>query len=196
MSTGSEKPYGREEVITALIRTAAELFSKRGVEAVSIRDIAAHANVNHGLIHRHFGTKETLRRKTQEHLAAEVRAVAGMPETFQEALLKGFEALQSVPAYWRVLARTFLDGEEHGDVQSDFPFIQYLMHLARAGQAEGTVNAEIDTRYLVAAVLAFGLGMLVFERFILPGTGLDDSPLEEVTRQMTTLLMDFIDPSG
>lgn len=194
MSTESEKPYGREQVIAALIDTAAELFSKHGVEAVSIRDIAAHANVNHGLIHRHFGTKETLRRKTQEHLAEEVRDEIGLPETFQDALIKGFDGLQRVPAYWRVLARTFLDGEEHGDVQSDFPFVQYLMHLARDGQANGKVKADLDARYLVAAVLAFGLGMLVFERFILPGTGLDGIPVEEVTREMTTLLMTFIEP--
>ncbi|MFO7557486.1 MAG: helix-turn-helix domain-containing protein, partial [Desulfobacterales bacterium] len=58
----TKKPHGRDEVVTALIRAAAELFSEKGVEAVSLRKIAVRAGVNHGLIHRHFGSKEALRR--------------------------------------------------------------------------------------------------------------------------------------
>ena len=90
MSSESDKPYGRAAVVDALIEAAADLFSKFGVDAISIRDIALRANVNHGLIHRHFGTKDTLRRKTQEHLAAAVRDEVGIPENFRDALLRGF----------------------------------------------------------------------------------------------------------
>jgi AcrR family transcriptional regulator len=192
MSSESDKPYGRDAVVKALIESAADLFSKFGVDAISIRDIAARANVNHGLVHRHFGTKEVLRRKTQEHLAAVVRDEIGIPEDFQDALLRGFGALQRVPAFWRVLARTFLDGEDHSDVQGDFPFVAYLVAQVRQEQAEGNVNPELDARYLVAAVLAFGLGLLVFERFILPGTELDDTSSEEINRDMVNIFMSFI----
>ena len=38
----------------------ADLFAERGPAATSIRDVAKRAAVNHGLIHRHFGSKERL----------------------------------------------------------------------------------------------------------------------------------------
>src|SRR3954470_16143815 len=57
-STSSRRagaPVGREEVVAAVLRSAADLFAERGLGATSIRDIAARSRVNHGLIHRHFG---------------------------------------------------------------------------------------------------------------------------------------------
>lgn len=44
----------------SIIRAAAELFAKKGVNAVSLREIAESANVNYGLIHHYFKTKEAL----------------------------------------------------------------------------------------------------------------------------------------
>lgn len=53
-------PVGKDEVVAAALSAAAELFAERGPGATSIRDIAARSKVNHGLIYRHFGTKEQL----------------------------------------------------------------------------------------------------------------------------------------
>ncbi len=192
MNLKKKKPHGREQVTRALIEAAAELFSKYGLEAVSVRDIAAKAGVNHGLIHRHFGSKEILRRKTQEFLAAGIREGVGIPTDFEDALLKAFDTLEKKPAFWRVLARTFLDGEDHGDVQSDFPFLKYLVELARQGQAERKITTAYEPRFLVAAVVAFGLGMMVFERFILPGTGLEKEPREDIQQKMNAALSTFL----
>jgi predicted nucleic acid-binding protein len=43
-----------------LLASAIELFAQRGPAAVSIRDVARHAGLNHGLLHRHFGSKDAL----------------------------------------------------------------------------------------------------------------------------------------
>src|SRR5262249_27423330 len=51
-------PVGRAEVVAAVLESAADLFAERGPAATSIRDIAARSRVNHGLIHRHFGSKD------------------------------------------------------------------------------------------------------------------------------------------
>ena len=40
--------------------TAAALFARRGVDAVSLRDIAAEADVNVALIRRYLGNREEL----------------------------------------------------------------------------------------------------------------------------------------
>lgn len=44
----------------AILASAEELFAARGYEGATVRDIAARAGVTHGLVMRHFGTKEEL----------------------------------------------------------------------------------------------------------------------------------------
>jgi AcrR family transcriptional regulator len=50
----TEKPSG------AILRAAAELMAEHSPSSVSLREVAARAGVNYGLIHRHFGTKDRL----------------------------------------------------------------------------------------------------------------------------------------
>jgi AcrR family transcriptional regulator len=72
-----QRPYGREAVRRALVQAATSLIAKHGVEGVSTRTIAKEAQVNHGLITRHFGSKEGL--------VKEVAATIGR-QLFQEVL--------------------------------------------------------------------------------------------------------------
>lgn len=44
----------------ALLAAALELFAERGPAAVSLREVAARAGTNLGLIHRHIGSKRDL----------------------------------------------------------------------------------------------------------------------------------------
>ena len=81
-----KRPTGREQVTASILKTAADLFAKHGVEAVSLRQIATKAKVNHGLIHRHFGSKENLRLKVQDHLAAKVREEIGTPDSAMDTI--------------------------------------------------------------------------------------------------------------
>ena len=52
----------------ALIMAAGELFAKKGIDAVSIRAIAKHADENCGSIHYHFKTKEGLLKAIMEFI--------------------------------------------------------------------------------------------------------------------------------
>lgn len=178
--TAEQKPRGRDEVVAALIKSAAQLFAEHGVAGVSLRDIAAHAGVNHGLIHRHFGSKENLRKKTQEYLAKKVRDDIGAPDNFADVLKRAENALQKHPQFWKVMARSFLDGEIKGDIQSEFPFVHDMVELVRAGQKQGIIKIDLDPRYIVAAVCAYGLGMRIFEKYIMDGTGLGNEPADKV----------------
>lgn len=49
-----------ETTRTAFIMAAGELFAAKGIDAVSVREIAARAGENTGCIHYHFGNKEGL----------------------------------------------------------------------------------------------------------------------------------------
>ncbi|WP_156763445.1 TetR/AcrR family transcriptional regulator, partial [Mycobacterium scrofulaceum] len=68
-------PTGRAEVAAAILEAATDLFAERGPAATSIRDIAARSNVNHGLVFRHFGTKDKLVGAVLDHLGADLSAL-------------------------------------------------------------------------------------------------------------------------
>lgn len=54
------KKRNAERTKRAILRAARELFAKRGIAAVSIRDIASAAGVSHGLVQQYFGTRERM----------------------------------------------------------------------------------------------------------------------------------------
>src|SRR5215470_12157756 len=60
MTTLVKRPTGRDEVVEALLDAAARLLAVNPPEEVSLRGIAREAGVNHGLVHRHFGTRDDL----------------------------------------------------------------------------------------------------------------------------------------
>lgn len=51
------KPLGSIEVRESILDAAVKLMGERGTTDVALREIAREANVNHGLVHRHFGTR-------------------------------------------------------------------------------------------------------------------------------------------
>ena len=188
----SKRPLGREQVMASIIKTAADLFAKHGVEAVSLRQIAVKARVNHGLIYRHFGSKENLRLKVQDHLAAQVRDEIGNTDSAADTVWKTLAAIRKHEAFWRVMARTFLDGKFEGDVQSEFPFMRGMVDMVRGEQQKGTVASHLDPRIIVAGIGAMGLGLMVFEKYLLPGTGLEDESSPEVIKKIIADWVDLI----
>jgi len=183
-----KKPHGKEAVKKALIQAAAALFSEKGVDAVSLRMIADRAGVNHGLIHRHFGSKETLRIETQEKLAADVRAEIGDPNDLLDTLFRASTVIRENGKFWRVMARTLLDGKDKGGIQRKFPFVKKLVDRVEKEQNAGRVTDAVDAQSIVASVLAYALGMLVFEGYILPAVGLEDGASEEIVEKLNLQL--------
>ena len=127
-----ETPRGREGVRDALIAAAIELFSERGPKAVSVREIAKRAQVNHGLVHRHFGSKEGLVRAVQDRLASDIAATVGGAqgdESLQELLGSIFGATSQQGHWLRILAWSVLDGEPETEIQENFPLADRMLLL-------------------------------------------------------------------
>ncbi len=55
-----------------------------------------------------------------------------------------------------------------------------MVEITKKEQERGNIKSSIDARYLIAGAFATGFGLLVFEKFLLPATGLEDNSLEEV----------------
>ncbi|HTX98291.1 MAG TPA: helix-turn-helix domain-containing protein [Mycobacterium sp.] len=163
-------PTGRDEVVAAILEAATDLFAERGPAATSIRDIAARSNVNHGLVFRHFGTKQQLVGAVLDHLGANLTALLGA-ETPPDVLDRALDRQM------RVMARTVLDGYPAGQLQKRFPNIAALL--------DGVLplhDNEKDARLAVANALALQFGWRLFAPILRSATGIDELP-EAETRQ-------------
>ncbi|WP_102144700.1 TetR/AcrR family transcriptional regulator [Mycobacterium hubeiense] len=161
-SRPADAPLGRDEVVAAVLQSAAELFAQRGPAATSIRDIAAHSHVNHGLIHRHFGSKDNLVGAVLDHLGQHLAALLAEGAD-------GISIATAVDRQLRVLARASLDGYPVGELQSRFPTMEVLLDSVRQRHSD-----ERGARLAAAHAIALQLGWVMFDGFLRASTGLED----------------------
>jgi hypothetical protein len=113
----------------------------------------------------------------------------GNPDDSREALKNAILSIRRNDRFWRVLARTLLDGLYNGDVQTEFPFLRRHVERIRKDQTENRLSPGEDPRVLVAGGVALVLGLLVFENYLLPGTNLDRKEDPEVLDQIISTWM-------
>lgn len=180
MTVATHKPTGRDQVTDALVAAAAKLFCERDPKEPSLRDIAAAAGVNHGLVHHYFGTKNTLiaavlDRRAHE-LAARVDANADL-----YAVVESMVQDPDSHAFTRLLAYAVIEGWDNDDARLDGWITRRLLEMVDPGDvassnpnAASTADAP-STR--VAAILALIMGWDLFRDVLLPLVDVDpDDP--------------------
>ena len=174
------RPRGKASVRQAVIEAATELFAERGPANVSIRELAARAGVNHGLIHRHFGSKDGLLQATMEQLAAGVADSIGPDapsESLADLLQTTFGATEDA-THWKILARSILDGTPVSELQDEFPVVNRMLAAAARG-----ASGPLSPNALVTLLLAGGLGLLLFEPYLREATGQQADSKWKTTRE-------------
>ena len=172
------------------MEAAAQLVAERSPAAVSVRDIATAAGVNHGLVHRYFGSKEALvRAALRASAAASVEHFAGGYRGGD--LLERLRAASTDPASgWRLLAHCLLDG--YGDElvrEGEFPGIDRFVDSWAEAQREGLIRNDLDPADVARLVLAAMLGWLQFHEYIAASTHVvDGDALDEIAAVLATLL--------
>jgi AcrR family transcriptional regulator len=125
-----------------------------------VRDIAEKAGVNHGLIHRYFGSKEALVRAAVKRTSAAVNAERPTPPEMAWTL----RLFRERPELARIVARCCLDGPT--DVlkyAGTEPAVRREIHATIRAALERTgLGAAIDPRVLNALGVAALLGWVVF----------------------------------
>jgi len=192
----SAPPRGQRETVAALIDATIALLAERGPAAISVRDIAARGGVNHGLVHRHFGSKQALVRAALDRLATELFDTAGAARLDVPGLRALFTATAQHESYWRALARTVLDGEPPREFQSRFPTIRRVVETLRDMQQSGVLTTELHAPTLTAGLGALVLGWLVFEPFLLAATGLDARSREDNRGELLATLVTILGRLG
>lgn len=177
-------PVGKDEVVAAALTAAAELFAERGPTATSIRDIATRSKVNHGLIYRHFGTKEQLVGAVLDHLGTRLTD-----------LLDGDgpagEIEENMDQHMRVMARALLDGYPIGQLQTRFPGVTRLL-----GEVLPRFEDERSGRLAVANAVALQLGWRFFEPFLRSSAGLDPISESDVRAAVSAEIAQILDPGA
>ena len=181
-----KNPTGRDEVAAAVLEAATDLFAERGPAATSIRDIAARSNVNHGLVFRHFGTKDQLVGAVLDHLGATTTAVL-------QADPSSAEAERAMDRHMRVMARTLLDGYPAGKLQTRFPGASQLLERIRPAHRQGP-EGDRSARLAVANAFALQFGWRLFAPFLRSATGLDELTDAELRQAVLGEMARILEP--
>lgn len=175
----STEALGRERAPAAtrstrdtLLASAIELFAQHGPASVSIRDVARHAGLNHGLLHRHFGSKEALITEAIEVGVASLMPAALDPRGFDIDQVVQVMHRDSVPA--RLIARTLVDDVPIESVRFHYPLMQGLLALARSVPAESRPSAVQDPRVAAAAAAAMVGGSVIWGSSLRSACGVDE----------------------
>jgi AcrR family transcriptional regulator len=153
----------------ARIRDAAmKLFTERGIEGASIRDIAAEAGVSSGLVRHHFGSKQALREACDRY------AKERMLQIGEELVFQGGAAQTSVAAMHPItlplqtyLVRSMMDGSETATA--------LFLEMVDAGEefTETLPTAPSDRRAYAAVLAAMKMGVFVLRDQVSKAIGED-----------------------
>lgn len=164
-----------------MLAAAADLFAERGPAATSIRDIAARSKVNHGLVFRHFGTKEQLVGAVLDYLGVSLTELlrTGPPADVEAALDRQM----------RVMARTLLDGYPAGQLQTRFPNVSVLLDQVRPRH-----DSDLSARLAVANALALQFGWRLFEPLLRCAVGIDELTDADLHRVVGAEMARIVEP--
>ena len=186
-TSSTPKQIGREEVIRRLVAAAATLFAEDGPDGVSLRQVAAKAGVNYGLIHQYVGTKDDLLRlvfRSVSESAAGRFAEAGD----LDAALDAFAGADPQPSqYVRMLAWALLQGRDAEGLLGRSPALATLLARIDPGPDSST-----EARMRLASAVAMGLGWQLFGPFIANGVGLGDASAEDLRAQRKAILRSLV----
>ncbi|WP_231332370.1 TetR/AcrR family transcriptional regulator [Actinomadura graeca] len=146
----------------ARIRDAAlRLFADRGVDRVSVRDIAKAAGVSSGLIRHHFGSKDGLRDACDAHAVDRLTRIssAAARGTMTDPGLR--PALESMDVLHRYLGRSMIDGSPTAGAA----FLR-AVDLAEAWLREQEPGQYGDVRALAAVLVGANVGVLVMRDLV------------------------------
>lgn len=171
-------PAGPDAVRRALLDTAAALFGRHGVDRVSLRDIAAEADVQLALIARYIGTRRDLIRAVFTDLSEQLgREVVDRP--LQQI---SFEAESAMGRWTRVLLHLVLvdDGSE---LTESFNAVTGLAQVIQ----ESYGLDEEAARLRGAQIVASALGWRIFERYLVGAGDLGGIPIAELRDDLTAM---------
>ncbi len=155
----------------ALLASAIELFAQHGPASVSIRDIARHAGMNHGLLHRHFGSKDALIAEAIEVGIAPLMPGALAPGGLDIDQVVAVMHRNPIPA--RLIARTLVDNIDMGSVRVRYPVMEGVLDQARRAPVESRPACVADPSIAAAATGSMVAGSVIWGASLRAASGFE-----------------------
>lgn len=182
--SASPKPRGRDQVVAAVLEAASALMAELGPDAVSLRMIATRANVNYGLIHRYFGSRETV---LQQAVDGQMVIVG------QKLRERGFtpaNALQILAEHPLLTDLVFRAALARTDMQAYRPENPVVQRLLRPEGSDPSYEPSREQRLRFAAFVAFVYGWVALESMNLKSLGFGDDEREIVRMEVARYVPD------
>jgi AcrR family transcriptional regulator len=188
-SHDSEKPSGRDRVVSAILSAAVPLIAERGVRDVTFRDIAHAACLQHSLITRYFGSKTALIERIADHLGETLfRSASRAGDDFAD-IWERILREQRLPL--RALVRILLDTETKGEPS---PAAGQKMEETVGwfrDQLELSGN-RLDASLAIYLTVSFLMGTEVFGNHIQRILTLTDKELSDLRPRAIRVLLDSL----
>jgi AcrR family transcriptional regulator len=176
-TANAARPVGRAEVMEAVRQAATELFAERGPDAVTVREVADRAGVNHALIHRHFGTKEELLRVVLTGAIERMASVAQNTTNTGDDIREIVAAMRREEPAIRLLGWAILAGYPIEDVWPEYPAFQKVQTvLSDEQERSGGRGDREEPRVVVATGTALLFGWILFRPFLERAARLSEIP--------------------
>jgi len=173
------------------------LFAERGFDLVTVRDIAACAQVSAGLVLHHFGSKQGLRDAIDAHVVALFDTMhadaasnpdafaAGEPHTvanFAEVFAAQVPAGSPIPPY---ISRLLLSGDDLGKrlFRQWFEMSKVTLDVM---DANGNLEPTPDREFMAAFMLVNDLAMILLHDHVADVTGTDPLAPDGMQRWAST----------
>jgi TetR/AcrR family transcriptional regulator, repressor for neighboring sulfatase len=172
-------PRGPAQVQQATIEAAGELFARRGIAAVTVRDVASAAGVNPALVHRYLGGKDEIVRIVLSTLLDRIRTdfealvspdVTAMPDEPEQALI----------VYQQIVAHLVIEGRNIRDYQTEFPLVRFVIDEIQRQTGVDDQTARIRG----AQIFALGLAVRLFSPVLLHAVGFGPEGEEELRQSV------------
>ena len=164
---------GSDAVKAALIEAACDMLAEMGPRALSIRNVAERAGVNHGQIHHYFGGKRGLLRAAMAFLAAEhwensLARAGGSP-------IPPTLSLQEDARYWQATCRAVIEGDldlAQVEIDEGISVPQRVFDVVRERNQIGEDDLEAKAKF--ASLVMSQLGWVVFEEYLVRLADVDE----------------------
>lgn len=166
--------------MASLIDATIESVVLQGLN-VSAREIAARANVNHGLVHTYFGSKEELLAQALRELGDRAAREAN-PQGFPPPDL----ATRRNGELASAVARVILDSDEN--MFTELPVTTAWRKAFQQSEPDLTVE-EINERITISATLA--LGWALFSKHFTHVMNLNESQIEKINHRINHMVAEI-----
>ncbi|NWG45049.1 MAG: TetR/AcrR family transcriptional regulator [Alphaproteobacteria bacterium] len=167
-----EPKSGRDRILLVAMR----LFGEQGFDSVTVRDIAAAADVSVGLINHHFGSKDGLRDQVDAHFLEVFEAAylegtrVGAEVTSAEEYSQWIEAwisrhVDDWPLLAQYLRRALLEESDWG-AEVFRRYYDIVRSAIDRVDAAGGVAPEVDRLWLPFLIIYLQVGTLLLDPYI------------------------------